>query len=309
MNKKNLILGGVLILLIILAYFYQGPLIKWQNNLAKSKNILAKINVVNVDKIEITSGSETTVLSRPGDVSAGSALPKWKYNNTKDFYVDSSLMAKALEGLSQAAASEIELISNNRERKNEFKFDNSGLTIKIYQAGKKIVDFMVGSQASLNGSYISTAESSATYLIKVNLLDAFKQSEWRDLTVFSTAKEKINKIRFQYPNREFTLELKDNKWAGILPEKFSVNQEKVSKIIEIMSSLEAQEIPEQTFNNTGLEKHLIIIEAQGDGLNNILMIGQNKGDLYYAKRGDSDNIYLLEKSIRNELDKTIWQLR
>ena len=133
--------------------------------------------------------------------------------------------------------------------------------------------------------------------------------EWRDLTIFSTAEEKIKKIRFQYPNREFTVEFKDDKWGGILPEKFTVNKGKIDKIAQIMSNLKAVEIPEQTFENTGLEKHLIIVEAAGEAIDNVLMIGNNRDGLYYAKKGESDNIYLIDKSDRDELDKWIWQLK
>ncbi len=301
MNKKTLILGAVLIALIALAYLYHGPLKEWQNNFGKPKNIFAKIDAAKVDKLEVVSGDNTLVLSKQNE--------KWRYNNTKDFYVEPSLIAGALESLKQAAASEVELVSNNPERKSEFKTE-AGLTVKVYQDGQPVVDFIIGSRASdYDSTYIATAGSSATYSVKADLSGSFNQPEWRDLMIFSTAKEKINKIRFQYPNREFTVEFKDDKWSGILPEKFAVNQEKIGPLLEIMTNLKAAEIPEQTFANTGLDKHLIIIEASGEGVDNVLMIGSAKDELYYAKRGDSDNIYLINKSDRDLLDKWIWQLR
>ncbi|MDD4900685.1 MAG: DUF4340 domain-containing protein [Patescibacteria group bacterium] len=302
MNRKTLILGGVLLVLIILAYAYQGPLKKWQNSLGKPKNILARIDAAKIDKIEITLAGNAVDLSKQGE--------KWKYNDSKDFYADQSLMSRALASLKEAAASEAELVSNKRDRKSEFKTDAAGLSVKIYQAGGQTVDFIVGRQISdYSGVYVSMPDSAATYSLKADLLTALTPGEWRDLTIFSTAKEKINKIRFQYPNREFTVALQDGRWSGILPEKFIVNQAKLEKILEIMSGLKAEAIPEQTFKDTGLEKHLIIIEATGNGAGNVLMIGASKGELYYAKRGDSDNIYLIDKATRDELDKWIWQLR
>lgn len=318
MNKKILILGAVLIILIVLAYGYQGPLKKWQNNLGKTKNILAKVDINKIDKIEVISDDRTVVLTKQRAVladpaqaaSAGSVQAKWKYNDSKDFYADPAIMAKVLESLGEAKASELELVSNNQARKGEFKTDGAGLSVKVYQADKKTADFIVGGRASDYGSsYLATSASPATYLIKVDLRDVFERAEWRDLTIFSTAKEKIKKIRLQYPNREFTVEFKNDKWSGILPEKFTVNQEKIGKISQIMSSLKAREIPEQTFKNTGLEKHLIIIEATGEAIDNVLMVGASQGGLSYAKKGESDNIYLIDKSARDELDKRIWQLR
>jgi len=302
MNKKNLFLGGVLIVLIILAYAYQGPLKKWQNNLGKPKNILADIKIDLIDKIEIISQGKILSLDKKNQ--------KWKYDNSKDFYVDDSVIAKALAELKTAASSEIELISNNRERKSEFKTDDSGLEIKIYQANKQVANFIIGGLASdYASSYISTPESVATYVVKADLTDVFNPAEWRDFTIFSTPAEKINKIRFQYPNREFTVELKDGKWSGVLPDKFSVKEEKIKPVLDIMSDLKAAEIPAQVFADTGLDKHLIIIQAAGDSVNNVLMIGQADNGLYYAKRGDSDNIYLISKEERDALDKWSWQLK
>jgi hypothetical protein len=302
MNKKTLILGIVLIALVALAYAYQGPLKTWQNNLGKPKNILAAIKIDSVDKIEIINQGETVTLTKQNQ--------KWKYGGSKDFYADDSVIAKAFSELKIAAESQLELISQARERKSEFKTDSSGVEIKIYQANKVAADFIIGESLSDYASaYISLPDSAATYGVKADLSGAFNPLDWRDFTIFSSAKEKINKIRFQYPNREFTVELKDGKWSGILPDKFAVNEKKIEPVLNFMSGLKAAEIPAQVFSNTGLDKHLIIIEATGEGIDNVLMIGLASADLYYAKRGDSDNIYLISKAERDELNKWSWQLR
>ncbi|MDP2736206.1 MAG: DUF4340 domain-containing protein [bacterium] len=302
MNKKTLILGIVLIVLIALAYAYQDPLKKWQNNLGKPKNILANIKIDLVDKIEIINQDKTLTLAKQNQ--------KWKYNNSKDFYVDDLAMAKVFDELKLAIESEIELVSETRERKSEFKTDNSGLEIKIYQADMQAANFIIGIMASdYISSYISLPESAATYAVKADLPGAFNPTDWRDYTIFSTQAEKINKMRFQYPNREFTVELKNGEWSGVLPDKFLVNSEKIQPVLDIMSNLKATEIPAQIFADTGLDKHLIIIEATGDNVDNVLMVGTANDTLYYAKRGDSDNIYLISKTERDELDKSSWQLK
>lgn len=308
MNRKTLILGIVLIVLVILAYAYQGPLKTWQNNLGKPKNILAGIKTELVDKIEIVNQGKTITLAKQNQ--------KWKYDKTKDFYADPAALARVFNEMKIAAESEAELVSNNRERKSEFKTDASGQEIKIYQANKQVADFIIGNRTSdYASSYISLPESAATYAVKADLSGAFTPADWRDFTIFSTAKEKINKIRFQYPNREFTAEFKNGQWNGVLPDKFAVKIEKIQPILNIMSNLKAAEIPAQVFTNTGLDKHPIIIQASGQEINNILMIGgvraQTKSSdiLYYAKRGDSDNIYLISKTERDELDKWSWQLK
>lgn len=296
MTKKTFILGLLFVGLIALAYLYEGPLRKWQNNLGKPKNILAGVKEEKIDKIEITSAGKTVVLEKRGE--------RWKYGGSKDFYADPVLMSGLMAELKIAAGAEVELVSNNQERKSEFKTDASGFGVKIYESGRQTADFVVGGRSGdFNSSYVSTAASAFTYLLKADLTGAFSRPEWRDLAIFSADKNKINKIRFQYPNKEFTVELKDGEWVGTLPRKFSVNQERAGKIAELMADLRAELIPEQNFTGTGLEKHFIIVQASGQGVDNTIMLGQADGDLYYAKRGYSDNIYLIGKEIRDELDK------
>ena len=126
----------------------------------------------------------------------------------------------------------------------------------------------------------------------------------------SSDKEKITKIRFQYPTREFTIEKTDDKWSGTLPYSFDVDEDKVDDILVIMSDLTAVKIPEQTFQGTGLDKHNIIIQAIGEDMEAVLMVGDDNGEeLFYAKRGDSDNIYLITEKQRDKLNIKISDLK
>ena len=352
MNKKNLILGGVLIILIAIAYLYQGPIKDWRQSLGKPDNFLAIVDINQINKIEIIKNGETTVLEKMGDPSASSGQG-WKIGGTKDFYVKQDLADSLKNGLNEAVEADIELASGNKEKKSDFQTDlESGVNVKLSQGDGIVADFVVGKRGvDFTSAYISEPESDNTYIIAADISGVFSHGDWYDKTIFSTDKEKISKIRFQYPNREFTIEAVADKkiaeegaenieitkiWEGVLPYKFSVDKEKIDKILNIMSNLTAVEIPEQIFENTGLEKNLIIAQATGEGIDNTLMIGdvyktaeEDEGlrngstasaeagdygaiageELYYAKRGYSDNIYLITKEQRDELDKRIRDLR
>lgn len=302
MSKKNLILGGVLVVLIVLALAYRGPIKKWQANLGKPKNFFSKIDMLSVDKMEIVKDGKTVVLEKEGE--------KWKIGGIKDFYAAESDAKDIKEILSDAAKESLELVSANKDNKKEFQTDEGGVSVKLLSGEKEALDFIVGKAGSEGGSYISRQSLKETYFIKLDLSRIFNKDEWRDKTIFSFAKEKIFQVRFQYPDREFTIEKKGDKWEGVKPKRFSVDKEKMDKILSVLSNLYAVAIPEQNFKGTELEKHLIIIEATGEGTRNILMVGEkNKDGLYFAKRGDSDNIYLISKIDRDELDKKVEQLK
>lgn len=288
--------------MIVAAYVFEGPLKKWQTNLGKPDNFLAKINLDKIEKIEINNNGEISTLLKDGD--------RWKVDGTKDFFVSQEAKNNLENNLRELSSAGIELISTNKEKKKEFNTNENGVSVKITQDGEEI-DFIIGKPGSdYQSTYISRSDLANTYSVKINLLGLAGNMDWRDKTIFSSDKEKISKVRFQHPSREFSIEKIGDNWEGTKPYKFGVSKEKIQKILNLMSNLKAVSIPEQNFAGTDLEKNLIIVQVSGDGVDNTIMIGRNNGEgLYYAKKGNSDNIYLITEEQRNELDKQIWQLR
>lgn len=300
--KKNIILGGVLLVLIVLAYAYQGPLKKWQSRLGGPNNILAKIDTAKIDKIELTRGGSTVGFENKNGA--------WIVAGTKSFPAKEEMITGFLDELNQAKTEKITLISSNKDKKGEFQTDHSGTAVKLFSAGKTVSELVIGKDGpDFMSSYISLKDLNDTYSVPVNL-NKYLQSDLKNNVIFSSDKDKVNKLRFQYPKYSFTIEKKDGKWTGVMPYKFNVNNAKVEKIIGVMTSLSAEEIPGQKFEGTGLEKHLIIVQATGEGIDNTIMVGADNGQsLFYAKKGDADNIYLILKTDRDMLDQTMAKLR
>lgn len=303
MTKKNIILAIVLVILGALAYGYQGPWQEWRKKIDQPKNFLAALPVDQLTKIEVKKGDKTTVLEKSGE--------RWKIGGTKDFYVDNALSQNMIDELKAAAKANLEVISENKDKKSLFATDDNGINVKLFKGEAIVAVFIVGKMASdYQSTYISQPNLDKTYQVKAGLNAVFDRASWYDYTIFSSDQTKITKIRFQYPAREFTIEKKDDKWAGTLPQPFTVNKEKAEAIAGIMANLVAADIPEQTYAGTGLEKHLIIVQATGEGVDNTLMIGNaNKDGEYYVKKGNSDNIYLISKEQQNTLNTDINKLK
>jgi hypothetical protein len=320
MNKKNLILGIILIVLVAAAWIYQGPFKDWRTNSGKAKNFLFGVDIDGITAIKIGRFGQETTLEKDGD--------RWKIGGTKDFYADPDVISAALSALKDAAGAEMTLVSKNEDAKPQFQTDDmTGVKVTLMNGGQEAANFVVGKTGSDYAStYLSPGGAETYSCAAANISYAFSQPDWYDKIIFSSDKNQISQIRFQYPSREFTItEVTENgyegaennetatatkTWAGTLPYKFKVSADKVDPILDIMSNLTASDVPAQTFDGTGLEKHNIIIEATGDGFNNTLMIGDDNGDeMYYAKKGDSDNIYLITKEQRDALDKTSMDLR
>ncbi len=302
MNKKNLILAAILFLLVLVSYVYQGPMQDWKAKSGKQENFLQAVNIDEINSIEIVKNGELLKFNKQDN--------RWKIDGTKDFYIKDDIMVGVISSLKEAQKAEIELVSENPEKKGDFQVDDQGNRIRLMKDSSILVEFVVGKVTTdYKGSFISMPDFPKTYALEKSL-GSLDREDWYDKTIFKTEKEKINKIRFQYPTREFTVEKKENKWMGTLPNKFSVKDEKIDEILDVMSNLNAAEISAQIFEGTGLEKHSIIIEVGGEEASYSIMIGDEAGDeLYFAKKGDSDNIYLITKEQRNKLDKQAWELK
>jgi hypothetical protein len=296
MSKKNLTLSGILLVMVAFVYLYQGPFQDWREKSETTKNFLSALDPAAINTLEITADNKTAKLIKSGD--------RWKIDGTKDFYVKDSVASELNTILSELGRADLDVISTNKDKKSEFETDESGIRVVLKQGEKMFGEFIIGKTASdYINTYISRPADNATYIIEKNIRSVFARDRWEDDTIFSGDKERITSIRFQYPKREFTITKKDDIWEGTAPVKFTVAKEKAEAILEIMSNLTAADIPTQTFAGTGLEKNLIIIQATGDGIDNILMVGDENGEgLYFAKRGNSDNIYLISKEQRDTLN-------
>ena len=293
-------LGVILIALIGAAYFYKGP----AQDLGKQENFLSNINVEEIKTIEIAQDGVTTTLEKVDG--------KLKIEGTKDFYVDEEVAQSILDALSETKNVALDLVSASSTKKQEFQTDESGINVNIVQEGEDAVNFVIGKLSSnFKDNYISSVNLSDTYAVAKNLISIFNQDEWRSKRIFKTDSDKITKIRFQRPNDEFIVEktsTSTNEWKGVSPLKFNVNAENIKEVVEIMTDLVANKIPEQKFEGTGLEQHLLIVQATGEEVNNTIMIGVENEGLFYAKSGNSDNIYLISKEDKEKLDKQIADL-
>lgn len=311
-NKKNLVLIVILILLIAVAYFYNFD---WNKRENEKNNFLSGLDFNNVDKMEVTRGTSTSTLLRGGD--------SWKVDGTKGFYIRDSLAEDLGKNLSELVKVHFELISENPEKQEIYHSNkDNGSRVKWYENGGEVADFVIGrlDSPTMSHTYVSEIDSDKTYLAKnVVLTDLFLEKDWRSKVIFLNNKESINKIRFQYPDKEFSVEKKyvdgeSYKWEGAESNFFEGNNEKIDKIVNIMSKFIAIKIPEQNFEGTGLDNHSIIVEASGDGFSNIIMIGSKDGkdgdnELYYAKKADADNIYLISKNERDALEVSVDELK
>lgn len=319
MNKKNLYLGGLLLFLILGTWLFNGPIKDWKSEWGKADNFFAELDFSQFNQIEISEAGENMKLILTDN--------RWLIDGTKDFFVQDETVELIKTALEKARDSELELVSENSEKKEDFSTDSSGAHIRLKQGETVLFDFIQGSASDdFTGSYFSPTNQDKTFYAAANLNNAFVREDWYDKSIFVFDEEKVNRVRFQYPQNEFVVEKKEDSvkstedetlyfWEGTEPYQFRVDDEKMRDIVSTLASLEASSIPAQSFEGTGLEQNLIIVETTlEDESSHTVMIGISPDEEaeaveFFAKRGDSDNIYMISKDDRDLFDTSIRGLR
>jgi hypothetical protein len=312
MTKKNLILGGVLAILVLSAYVFNGPFAEWRKNAGKPKNFVSGFQVGDISRIEVEKNGKKMDIEKVTVAIGSSTEEKWKIAGTKDFYLSKDASDKITTSIRELLAAKLNLISENKDKKKDFEVGDGGTKVSLKKGDEVATEFIIGKMTSdYSGVFISQNNLDKIFSVKIAALNfAFSEDNLYNKTIFTTDANNINKIRFQFQGREFTLEKKGDQWLGILPKSFAVNRTKIDNIVNVMAGLTATEIPAQSFKGTGLEKHEIIVQATGAGVDNTIIVGgKNDEGLYYAKTGKSDSIYLISKENRDALNKKIEDLK
>lgn len=291
--SKNTTLGLIFLVLVAAAWAFQGPLQKWQTERKAPKNFMKLTG--EPTKMEIESNGKKTVLTKEGD--------RWRASGEGKFYVNQGQMTSILDSLNSAKTAKLDLVSSNAGKQTDYQLSGNDAIKLTEKNDSGSVTFLIGKMtADYRGSYVSREKDPNTYkLSATNLRQYFSRDEWRDFSLFSLADKKPDFIRLQYPDSQLKLNLKGSDWSD---GKSKYKKEEIERILTVLANISAAEIPKQDFKPAGLEKPNLIVQFKGDGFDQTLMLGKkNSKGLYYAKTGDSDNIYLINTSDFQTLTK------
>jgi len=204
MKRNTLILVGILILLIIAAYFVlQRP--GERSISADGTEMLVSYDSAAVDKIEVKSASGTIILQREG---AG-------------WMLTSPLRAKADEvgvhqllGKGRVIALKA-MISSNPLKQAMFQVDSTGPLVRLFAGADERAAFRIGKAgASYTETYVRREGSNDVFLAEGMLLYLFVKQprDWRDKAILRMPQESIKNVRYQYGDTTFALVFQDSVW-------------------------------------------------------------------------------------------------
>jgi hypothetical protein len=204
MTRNTVILAGVLVVLLVVAVLVmQKP--GERSSSGDSGVLLAQIDSLAVDKIEISSPTNSVVLKKNG--------VEWFVDQPVTYRADQGVVASFLH---ESRMMEVKnVVSNKPEKFPVFQVDSTGTQVKIYEKGALKIGFIAGkATTSYSETYARREGSNEVMIVSGVSPYAFSRpvKDWRDKALVTVPRENIKEVRYQYGDTTFVLALKDSVW-------------------------------------------------------------------------------------------------
>ena len=230
MTRNMYILLGIVAVLVVVAYLVmQKP--GERSARGDTEGNLVTLDSLAVNKIEIKSPTAKIVLEKKG--------VEWYLTEPLSYRADQSNVASLIHESKNLEVKSI--VSNKPEKHSLFQVDSTGTTVRIFEGGAEKASFIIGKTGtSYSESYARRTHSDDVALISGAMSYVFNRpvKEWRDRTILTVPKERINEVTFRYGDTTFTLAFKDSTW---MVGKDSTQDWVVNGLLTSLSSLQADD--------------------------------------------------------------------
>ena len=276
MKRSTSILIAVLVVLILAAYLVmQKP--GEQSASSGSSGLLAQIDSLAVDKIEVRAPDRTVVLEKKGT--------EWFVESPMHYRADQGNVASAIHQLKTLEGKGI--VSNNPGKYSLFQVDSTGTLVKVYEHGAEKLSMIMGKATSTytdtyvrvgNSTDVTVAGGVFGYVVSRPLKD------WRDKTILTTPRELIKEVKFQYGDTTFVLAEKDSVW---MIGRDSTQLPAVSSLLGSLASIQADDFVDSTITPK--------VTAQiSFGGNQIRFAFKKETEKFFVQTGLSPQWYVIE---------------
>jgi flagellar basal body-associated protein FliL len=230
MKKSTYILIALLIVLAGVAYLVTMK--PGEKSIStEAGEAFVKIDSLAVDKIEIEAPASSVTLEKKG--------VEWFLQAPIAYRADQSNVANAIQQIKAMQVRNI--VSSNQQKHGLFQVDSTGTQVVVYEKGAQKASFVLGKTGpTFSDLYARLTGSNDVVLVGGAQAYVFNRpiKEWRDRTIFSSPKETIRHVEFQFGDTTFALTFQDSTWnVG----KDSVDASAVETLISSLSKFECDE--------------------------------------------------------------------
>jgi hypothetical protein len=249
---------------------------------------LAREEVVH---IVIESPDTTAVLAKADDV--------WFVTSEDSLPAEVRAVDEIFNNVSRFSRKD--MISSNPEKRALYQVDSTGVFVTFHDAGgDTLVRFVVGKRGpDYQSTYVRDVASGDVVLAPGYLPPVFDRGKrtWQDRTVYSLEPDAVTEITIRRPGETLALRRDSaGEWFVSEPESAACNRDRMTRLVRSLAYLRGDELAgRMPVPASGLsEPDSSIGFGTADGLREELFFGnRNEDDRTFAKRADSEIVYLL----------------
>lgn len=308
-SKRPFIYLGLVILIGIIVFFLERPDLPKRGDVS-DRPMFPHYNANNITKIEISQLLSGVILKKDGDnwfvsdlltpmrkdllEKEGKQLPQ----DERWYPADPSVVSSALGVFGDFPHTII--VSKNSDEQNVYQVQGPlSLNVKLFEGDNKTVDVSIGKRSTdFAGNYIMIAGTNEVRLFDRIIDSLFETAipRWRDHTIWRINPAFVKKVGFSSEKSSYELaRTEGGEWELVKPAKKSLDQDKVSRMVERLSNVRARAFASNNDPISAFEKPESEIKVElKDGTTRSLDIGgkNNLGQFYAKSEGDSQ-IYLI----------------
>jgi len=278
MNKnKTYLLGAVLVVLVIAAYFLttdRGTKTETEKTPPKEKEFFA-VDSANVDKIEIVRKNGKIVLQKV----AGA----WRQTEPVDYPVTASFVPPAVGDLKNFTLSTT--VSTNPSKADVYGFnDSSKTTITVFEKGVQKGVIVVGNAGQgASQTYIKRPDKDAIYLAENFLRMNFVKDnidDWRDKQIVTIPSGSVKSIDFTYSDDSFKI-VKDSTGKFFIG-KDSIQHSNIEGFLNLLQNMNTQGFSAAPLDT--VKKFTSVIKVEADRPYELDLLKVNAEPVYYLMR-------------------------
>lgn len=281
-GRKILLLVGVLVILAAAATLFENS--RRRSTTESGALLFPGLKVDQVDRLEIDEeGGKQIVLEKKGE--------KWAVASENGFPAEPKLVQDILDRLPKFYADQV--VSTNPQKQSLFHVDSSGVEVRVFQAGKKTAEFIVGKPGpDFLSTYVRAAGSDRVIQVPEYLPSLFSgHTTWREKTLFSLKPEDMRSYSYASPSRGQLMMKRDEAgaWTMEQPQSGKIDDSRVGMIVGAFGRLKAADFADtMSAEGAGILPDTTWIEvALADGSIHRLEIGAAapKSRRYVRRKG------------------------
>jgi len=260
-----------------------------------------------VTKIELLNGAEPATLEKQDS--------KWSVDG---YPADEKQVDRALDLL--AGMTFGGMVSENPQSVADYEVGDSAFTVAVHSAAGPAWRLIIGKKtADGSGNFVRQPGENRVFISHRQLDNTLNKARnrWRDSRIVEFDKAQAKEMSIRTPSRALRFIKEGEEWRFAetppdLPADYRLDGKKIDTMISSMSGLRANDFEDGEPNLAELELAPPAFEASvilNEGEPITLLIGKEKEKALYAKMADKTQVYLIASYIRDNLDKSLADLR